>query len=849
MSSVSTPATFGGLNGYWGQYGSDSLTSYCDSGVEYVTIAFVNQAPEHNPSGWPGTNFAGHCPGDYYMYGPGDSLQSNLWKNCYLIQEGIPYCQNLGVKVLLSIGGDYNVGDSNYEVTTDDHGVEFANFLYGAFGPKVDSWDGPRPFDGASGHNHVDGFDFDIEVALPNAPYIAMIERFRDLDSSLIITAAPQCPTSDAYFYMKDLIKHADLDALFVQFYNNGECDLIGNSDSPFENSNYEDWEQILANSDLNQNAKLYVGLPAATSSAGSGYVSADTIAKFVSEAKDRSSFGGISLWDLTRGASNLDPVTGKDFNVAVLEALCPEVTTTTSASTTMSSTTSASSSTTVSSESTTSTESSTVTTGTSSASTSSASASTTSTSSASTSSASTSSASTSSASTSSASNSSASTSTASTSTASTSTASTSTTSTSTTSATATGTSTTGTETTGTETSTVSASTSATISTSSTFSIMPSSGWNFTATTTTSSTSGNLFTLPTDTLTDSLTGSSTGSSTGSLTDSPTNSLTNNGRATTTTTTHGGATITDSASLTTSTVYTTHIYTVTKCPPSVHNCPAGGYVTTEVVALYTTVCPIEEGGATKTGSGSQPEITGAVYHEVKTIYSTNVHTITSCPPEVTNCPLGHVTTEITSYTTPVAVPHEIKTIYSTNVYTITKCPPEVTNCPLGHVTTEVSAYTTPVAVPNEVETLYSTILHTITRCPPEVTNCPLGHVSTEIASWTTGVAQVTGSKVVEEVPEESESIIYTTIVVPPVTLETSSKPAATSGSESEAVSTEKQPQGVAAPTGGCVGEACSATTSTYTPPAATTIPVTAGASTISFGLTAALAIAVLQMLAL
>ncbi|KAK7426749.1 Chitinase 2 [Neonectria magnoliae] len=796
MSDISVPATFGGLNGYWGQYGSDSLMSYCDSGVEYVTIAFVNQAPEHNPSGWPGTNFAGHCPGDYYMYGPGDSLKSNLWKNCYLIQEGIPYCQDRGVKVLLSIGGDWNIGDSNYEVSTPDKGVEFANFLYSAYGPKEDSWDGPRPFDGADGPTHINGFDFDIEVALPNEPYIAMINRFRELDSSLIITAAPQCPTSDAYFYMKDLVQHADLDALFIQFYNNGECDLIGDSGSPFENSNYAAWEQILADSDMNQDAKLYVGLPAATSSAGSGFVSAETIAKFVSEAKERPSFGGISLWDLTRGAGNVDPITGKDFNKAVLEALSPEDTTTTSASTSMSSTTSYSSSTTATSASTTSAESSTETTSTSSASTETTSTETTATE-----------------------------------TTGTKTTGTETTGTETTGTETTGTETTSTETTGTETSSVSASTSTTISTSAAFSIMPSSGWNFTTTTT--SATGNSLTLPTTTLTNS------------LTNSLANSLANNGRATTTT--HGGAATTNSASLTTSTVYTTHIYTVTKCPPSVHNCPVGGYVTTEVVPLYTTVCPVMNGAATETGEGYQPEITGAVYHEVKTIYSTNVHTITSCPPEVTNCPLGHVTTELTSYITPVTVPHEIKTAYSTNVYTITKCPPEVTNCPLGHVTTEISSYTTPVAVSNEVETLYSTILHTVTECPPEVTNCPLGQVSTEIASWTTGVAQVTGSKVVEEIPEESKSIIYTTIVVPPVTLETFSKPAATS--ESKAVSTQKQPQGVAAPTGGCVGEGCSATTSTYTPPAATTMPVTAGASTLGVGLTAAMAVAMLQMFAL
>ncbi|KAJ0118626.1 extracellular cell wall glucanase crf1 allergen asp f9 [Diaporthe amygdali] len=45
-------------------------------------------------------------------------------------------------------------------------------------------------------------------------------------------------------------------------------------------------------------------------------------------------------------------------------------------------------------------------------------------------------------------------------------------------------------------------------------------------------------------------------------------------------------------LTTSTVYSTNIYTVTSCGPEVKNCPAKStVVTTEVVAAYTTVCPV------------------------------------------------------------------------------------------------------------------------------------------------------------------------------------------------------------------------------------------------------------------
>jgi chitinase len=57
--------------------------------------------------------------------------------------------------------------------------------------------------------------------------------------------------------------------------------------------------------------------------------------------------------------------------------------------------------------------------------------------------------------------------------------------------------------------------------------------------------------------------------------------------------------------TTSTVYSTTVYTITSCAASVTNCPAKGSVTTEVIPLYTTVCPVT---ATE-GSGVPSKPTG------------------------------------------------------------------------------------------------------------------------------------------------------------------------------------------------------------------------------------------------
>lgn len=72
-------------------------------------------------------------------------------------------------------------------------------------------------------------------------------------------------------------------------------------------------------------------------------------------------------------------------------------------------------------------------------------------------------------------------------------------------------------------------------------------------------------------------------------------------------------------LTTSTIYSTTVYTVTSCAPAVTDCPGKiGSVTTQIIAISTTVCPVTEGGHTvptppaeNGGGGSTPSETKPV----------------------------------------------------------------------------------------------------------------------------------------------------------------------------------------------------------------------------------------------
>jgi len=112
---------------------------------------------------------------------------------------------------------------------------------------------------------------------------------------------------------------------------------------------------------------------------------------------------------------------------------------------------------------------------------------------------------------------------------------------------------------------------------------------------------------------------------------------------TSTSSSAAASSTSSVAYTTSTVYTTSIYTVTSCAATVTNCPAKGHVTTEIISLYTTICPVTETETASKTYSSKPAKT-------ITIETTETFTITSCPATVTNCPVGKVTTSVYATTT-------------------------------------------------------------------------------------------------------------------------------------------------------------------------------------------------------
>lgn len=300
--------------------------------------------PDQGAQGWPGTNFGNACDGSTYTYKNGST---ELLSGCTYIGQDIEDCQTqYGKKVLLSLGGGY---PANNYLKNDTSAINFANFLWGAFGPyieedtgngSVSAWEaagGPRPF----GKAGVDGFDFDIEtIDLSPTPtddsgdditdyksrgYATMIDHFKnslftqDLSKDYYISGAPQCVVPDAH--LSDAIANSWFDFLFVQFYNTPQCSARAGYNAITANSTttkrddggftFNEWTQQAS---LNPDVKVYLGLPASQDAAGdpSFYLTPQEVAVVVGDIFNNTKFGGIMVWEATYSANNV--IDGIDY-------------------------------------------------------------------------------------------------------------------------------------------------------------------------------------------------------------------------------------------------------------------------------------------------------------------------------------------------------------------------------------------------------------------------------------------------------------------------------------------------------------------------------------------------------
>jgi len=142
-------------------------------------------------------------------------------------------------------------------------------------------------------------------------------------------------------------------------------------------------------------------------------------------------------------------------------------------------------------------------------------------------------------------------------------------------------------------------------------------------------------------------------------------------------------------------------------------------------ITITICPTQTGPFatyTKTAQSSS----------TSTITETQVYTITSCAPEITNCPVGKKVSTVVTSETVVPVKETCtstaweswttSTTLVTSSYTVTSCAPTLTDCSVGELT--------------------STIYETVTWCP--VTATETGVKATSTGAGVTGGGSGSGS---------------------------------------------------------------------------------------------------------
>ncbi|PFH52902.1 carbohydrate-binding module family 5 protein [Amanita thiersii Skay4041] len=278
-----------GQNSYGATHGNDpanwqrALSTYCqDDVINTIPLAFLNVF--FSVGGQPEINFANICSSNSGVF-PGTNLA-----NCQFMAADIQACQARGKIVTLSLGGA--TGAATF--SSDAQAQTFADTIWNLF---LGGSSSTRPF----GNAVLDGIDLDIEGG-GSTGFAAFVNRIRSHASGAskryYVTAAPQCPFPDAF--LGPVLNAVGFDAVYVQFYNN----FCSNANP--SSWNFATWDNWARTVSPNRNVKIYIGAPASTTAAGSGFVDATTLGNLARQARSQfPSFGGIMLWDASQAYAN----------------------------------------------------------------------------------------------------------------------------------------------------------------------------------------------------------------------------------------------------------------------------------------------------------------------------------------------------------------------------------------------------------------------------------------------------------------------------------------------------------------------------------------------------------------
>lgn len=181
--------------------------------------------------------------------------------------------------MLLSLGG----ASGSYSLNSADEATQLANYLWNNF---LGGQSSSRPL----GDAVLDGIDFDIEAG-GGSHWDELAKALNGLSSQkkVYLAAAPQCPIPDAH--LDSAIQTGLFDYVWVQFYNNPPCQYSSGNTNNLINS----WNQWTSS----QAKQLFLGVPASTAAAGSGFIPADVLtSQVLPTIKSSPKYGGVMIWD-----------------------------------------------------------------------------------------------------------------------------------------------------------------------------------------------------------------------------------------------------------------------------------------------------------------------------------------------------------------------------------------------------------------------------------------------------------------------------------------------------------------------------------------------------------------------
>lgn len=185
--------------------------------------------------------------------------------------------------MFLSLGG----GVGNYSLSSAADAKSVANYLWNNF------LDGKgksttRPL----GDAVLDGIDFDIEHGTSQHwdDLARDLKAYSQPKRAVYLAAAPQCPFPD--YFLGGAINTGLFDYVWVQFYNNPPCQYNSSGNTDKILNSWNTWTTSVTA------GKIFLGLPASTEAAGSGYIPATVLnSQILPVIKKSSKYGGVMLW------------------------------------------------------------------------------------------------------------------------------------------------------------------------------------------------------------------------------------------------------------------------------------------------------------------------------------------------------------------------------------------------------------------------------------------------------------------------------------------------------------------------------------------------------------------------